>query len=38
MNSILTVGFLIMLTLLVKALLLDNDAPDYQPQPVEPSR
>lgn len=38
MDSILAVGFLIMLTLLVKALLLDNDAPQTKPQYVKVRR
>ena len=38
MNSVLTIGFLIMLTLLIKSLLMDNDAPSAQPRYVEPFR
>ena len=38
MNSILTVTFLIALTLLIKSLLMDNDAPSHQPQYVDPLR
>ena len=30
MNSVLTIGFLVMLTQLVKSLLLDNDAPCHE--------
>lgn len=30
MSSILTIGFLVMLTLLTKSLLTDDDAPEYQ--------
>lgn|GEM_PF-7070833 len=35
MSSIFTVGFLVMLTLLVKSLLLDNDTPSCQSRHVE---
>ena len=38
MHSVLTVGFLIVLTLLAKALLLDNDTPRQRSQLVEPLR
>jgi hypothetical protein len=38
MNDVLSIGLLIMLTLLVKALLVDNDAPNLKPQPVESNR
>ena len=38
MSSVFTVGFLVMLTLLAKSLLLDNDARDPQPQYVKSNR
>lgn len=30
MNSVLTIGFLMMLTVLVKSLLMDNDVPSHE--------